>query len=398
VKRSNGRFLTTHMGGLSRPGDLSAMLTAKDAGRPYDRDALAKRVTSAVAEVVKLQVDNGIDIINDGELSKFSWAAYFAGRLAGLERKPGQARAPITAREALVFPGWFKVAGAGGFSGVQRLAAYQRGETPVVTAVGARRAYAVGPLKYVGQKEVQDDIANLKAAAQGLEYEELYLTALAPVIAEYFITNEYYKTQEELVFALAEVMNEEYRAIVDAGILLQLDEPALITQWATFPEMSVADYRRWMEPRVEAMNVALRGIPEDRVRMHCCWGSSHHPHSQDIPLRDTLDLLLKVNVGAYSLEAANPRHDNDWEVWQDVKLPDGKIVIPGVIGHYTDWIEAPGLVAERYIKYANIVGPENVYGGTDCGVGTRVGTPEIAWAKFRSMAEGARLASKRFWS
>jgi 5-methyltetrahydropteroyltriglutamate--homocysteine methyltransferase len=397
VKRSNGRFLTTHMGGLSRPADLGAMLTAKDGGQPYDKDALAARVKSAVAEVVKLQVDNGIDIVNDGELSKFSWAAYFSDRLAGIERKPGMPRAPITARDMRVFPDWFGIAGSGGFSGVQRLAAAMRGEQPVVPATGARRAFCVAPLTYRGAADTQADIANLKAAAQGLQIEELYLTALAPATAEYFITNEYYKTDEELVFAIADAMHEEYKAITDAGILLQLDEPGIVTMWQTFPGMTVPEFRKWMEVRVEAINHALKGIPEDRVRMHVCWGSSHHPHTQDIPFRDTLDIMLKVNVGAYSFEASNPQHDHDWTVFQDIKLPDGKIVIPGVIGHYTDFVENPGLVAERYAKYARIVGPENVYGGTDCGIGTRVGTPEIAWAKFRSMAEGARIASKEFW-
>ena len=397
MKRSNGRFLTTHMGGLSRPDDLGAMLTARDAGQPYDKDALAKRVKSAVAEVVKLQVDNGIDIVNDGELSKFSWAAYFSDRLDGIERKPGTPRIPITARDMRVFPDWFAVAGSGGFSGVQRLAAYMRGETPVA-AIGARRAYVVGPLKYRGLLETLIDVENLKAAAQGLPVEELYLTGLGPGTAEYFVTNEYYKTDEELSFAIADAMHDEYKAITDAGILLQVDEPSVFTMWQTWPDMTLPEFRKWTEVRIESLNHALRGIPEDRVRVHVCWGSSHHPHTQDVPLRDMVDLLLKINAGAYSLEAANPQHDNDWEVWKEVKLPDGKILIPGVIGHFTDFVENPGLVAERYAKYARVVGPENVYGGTDCGIGTRVGTPSIAWAKFRSMAEGARLASKEFWS
>jgi 5-methyltetrahydropteroyltriglutamate--homocysteine methyltransferase len=401
MKRSTNRFLTTHMGSLARPDDLSAMLTAKDAGEPYDADALARRVAEAVTEVVKEQAQNGIDIVNDGEFSKFSWAAYFADRLGGIERRqqrPEDVPPPISARDMKVFPEWFAIVGPGGSRDLIRRAQQPNAHSgQIVGGTTARRAYCTGPLTYIGQKDTTTDIANLKAAAQGVQVEELYLSALSPVTAEYFVTNQYYKTQEELVFAYAEAMNQEFRAITDAGILLQIDEPAIITMWQVHGDKDVAQYRRWMEPRIEAINVALRGIPEDRVRMHCCWGSSHHPHSQDIPLRDTLDLLLKVNVGAYSLEAANPRHDGDWRVWEDIKLPEGKIVIPGVIGHYTDFIESPELVADRYLKYAEVCGKENVYGGTDCGIGTRVGHPSLGWAKFRAMRDGAALASKVAW-
>jgi 5-methyltetrahydropteroyltriglutamate--homocysteine methyltransferase len=402
MKRSTTRFLTTHMGSLARPDDLSAMLTAKDAGRPYDADALAKRVTSAVAEVVKQQAENGLDIVNDGEFSKFSWAAYFADRLGGIERRvqqPSDVPPPISARDMRVFPEWFSIVGPGGSRDLIRRV--QQPNVPAAQVVGgttARRAYCVAPLKYIGQADTAADIANLKAAAQGVQVEELYLSALAPATAEYFITNQYYQTQEELIFAYAEAMNEEYRAITEAGLLLQIDEPAIVTMWQVHGDMDIAAYRRWMEPRIEAINVALKGIPEDRVRMHVCWGSSHHPHSQDIPLHDTLDLLLKVNAGAYSFEAANPRHDGDWRVWQDFKLPAGKIVIPGVIGHFTDFIESPELIADRFLKYANVCGKENVYGGTDCGIGTRVGHPSLGWAKFRAMHDGAALASMAAWS
>ncbi len=396
MKTSTDRFLTTHMGSLARPDDLMAMLTAKDAGQPYDADALKGRIKTAVAEVVREQADNGIDIVNDGEFSKFSWAAYFADRLGGIERRSGAANRAITDREARVFPEWFRITGAVGYSGVLRLAAAMRGES-APAAVGARRAFVVGPLKYIGQQQVNEDIANLKAAAEGVHVEEIYLSALAPATAEFFVTNEYYKTDEELVFAIAEAMHEEYKAITDAGILLQLDEPGFITLWQTFPDMTVPEYRRWLEVRVEALNNALRGISPDMVRMHCCWGSSHHPHSQDIPLREVVDILLKVNARGLSLEAANPQHDADWRVWQDVKLPDGKVLIPGVIGHFTDFIENPALVADRYLKYASVVGKENVYGGTDCGIGTRVGHPSLGWAKFRAMAEGARIASRQLW-
>jgi 5-methyltetrahydropteroyltriglutamate--homocysteine methyltransferase len=384
------------MGGLARPPDLAQMLSARDAGRPYDKDALARRVSSAVREVVRQQAENGIDIINDGELSKFSWAAYFGDRLSGIERREGAPPVTITAREMRAFPEWFDIAGPTGFSGVQRLAAMRAG-TAESAGVVRRWTHCVGPLKYAGGEAVQADIANLKAAAQGVDHAELYLTALAPATAEYFITNEYYPDAESLVFAIAEAMREEYKAITDAGIVLQLDEPAIAATWQTYPDLTVAEFRTRIAARIEALNMALKGIPEEMVRLHVCWGSSHHPHSQDIPLRDILDLILTVNAGAYSFEAANPRHDQDWRVWEDVRLPDGKILIPGVIGHFTDFIEAPGLVADRFIKYARVAGRENVIGGTDCGIGTRVGHPSICWAKFRSMAEGARMASKELW-
>ena len=399
MKRSTTRFLTTHMGSLAPPDDVAQMLTAKDAGQPYDADLLARRITEAVAEVVRQQAENGIDIVNDGEFSKFSWSSYFADRLGGIERReqmPNPPPLPISARDMQVFPNWFAIVGPGGSRDLIRRVQQPKPAT-MVGVTSARRAYCTGPLTYIGQADTATDIANLKAAAEGVQVEELYLSALAPATAEYFITNEYYKSQEELVFAYAAAMNQEYRAITDAGILLQIDEPALITMWQVFRDMDVAQFRRWMEVRVEAINVALKGIPEDRVRIHCCWGSSHHPHSQDILLRDTLDIILKVNAGAYSLEAANPRHDGDWRVWQDIKLPEGKIVIPGVIGHYTDFIESAELVADRYLKYAEVCGKENVYGGTDCGIGTRVGHPELGWAKFRSMRDGAALASKMAW-
>ena len=223
------------------------------------------------------------------------------------------------------------------------------------------------------------------------------MTALAPTIMTYFLKNEHYASDRDLLFAIAEAMNEEYRAIADSGILLQLDEPAILTDWHWMTNASVADYRQWLTVQVEALNVALRGIPPERVRMHSCWGSIHQPHTDDIPLEDVLDLILQVNVGAYSLEASNPRHDHEWQVWKRIKLPDGKILIPGVIGHFTDFVEHPRLVAERIVKYASVVGRENVIAGVDCGLGTRVGTESIQWAKFAALAEGARIASSELW-
>jgi 5-methyltetrahydropteroyltriglutamate--homocysteine methyltransferase len=400
MQRSRERILTTHVGSLVKPDGLAETILARDRGEEVDLDALGLRISSSINNVVRKQADMGIDIVNDGEFSKSSWGAYFRRRLTNVEARPGQPSTPGTIydRDTNKFPDWFVAAKAGGgpmFSYVFRAAMAAKGS--IAANILASGSFCTGPLKYVGQDEVQTDIANLKAAAEGLSVSDLCMTALAPPIMAYFLRNEYYETDEEFVFAIAAAMNEEYRAIADSGIVLQLDEPAIAADWHFRKSDSVQDFRRWLEIQVEALNIGLKGVPEDRVRLHTCWGSIHHPHTQDIPLENIIDLILKVNVGAYSLEASNPRHDHDWHVWENTKLPDGKILIPGVIGHFTDYIEHPRLVADRIIKYAGVVGKENVIAGVDCGLGTRVGTEEIVWAKFDSLAEGARLASKELW-
>jgi 5-methyltetrahydropteroyltriglutamate--homocysteine methyltransferase len=399
MRRSTDRILTTHVGSLVKPDDLLDMITARQRGEPYDEQALQSRISSAVRDVVKKQADLGLDIVNDGEFSKSSWAAYFAGRLSGVEVRLGEMSTPphgIIGRDERVFPEWFEGARAGGgpsaASYVLRARTAARGR-PVAGIVGS---FCTGPIKYAGHAELQTDIANLKAAVDGLDVEPC-LTALAPPTMTFFLKNQHYPNDRDFIFALAEAMNEEYRAIAESGILLQLDEPALAACWQTYPDMDVPQFRAWVDMGVEALNVALKGVPEDRVRIHTCWGSSHHPHSTDIPLERILDLILKVNVGAYSLEAANPRHDADWHVWQNTKLPDGKLLIPGVIGHFTDFVEHPRLVADRLVRYANVLGKENVIAGVDCGLGTRVGTESVVWAKFGAMVEGARLASAELW-
>jgi 5-methyltetrahydropteroyltriglutamate--homocysteine methyltransferase len=387
------------VGSLVKPDDVQDQIVAREMGHPFDEAALSARVTMAVADVVRTQAEVGIDVVNDGELSKSSWAAYFRSRLTNVESRPGRRSAPglIFEREERRFPDWFAGARAGGgptFSYVLRAGAAARGR-PVAAIQGA---FCTGPLAYVGQAELEADIDNLKAAGAGLNVEELCMTALAPTIMSYFLANEHYPRQEDFLMAIAGAMNEEYRAIVDAGILLQLDEPAILTDWHWMTNATIADYRTWLEVQVEALNVALRGVSPERVRMHSCWGSIHHPHTDDIPLEDVLDLILRVNVGAYSLEASNPRHDHEWQVWQRIKLPQGKILIPGVIGHFTDFVEHPRLVAERIIKYARVVGRENVIAGVDCGLGTRVGSESIQWAKLASLVEGARIASQELWN
>ena len=244
---------------------------------------------------------------------------------------------------------------------------------------------------------MQADLENFKAALQGVQVEEAFLPAVAPGTIEHIIKNEYYPNDEAYVYAIAGAMHEEYKAIVDAGFILQIDDPDLADGWQINSHMSVAEYRKFAELRIDALNHALRDIPPQSVRFHMCWGSYHGPHKYDIPLRDIVDLVLKVRAEAYSIEASNPCHEHEWRVWEDIKLPEGKVLVPGVVGHSSDFIEHPELVAERLVKYATLVGRENVMAGTDCGLGPRVGHPKIAWAKFEAMAEGARLATRRLW-
>jgi 5-methyltetrahydropteroyltriglutamate--homocysteine methyltransferase len=380
MKRSTDRILTTHAGSLARPVDLRDMLIAKDEGRPYDQDAFTRRVTSAVSEVVRKQVESGIDIVNDGEQSKRSFSTYARERLGGVETrdlKAGeQPLARIYGRDAAEFPEYF--AGRGNAAG--------------------REAACVGLLTYIGQAAIEEDIANLRAALAGVQVADAFLPAVAPGTIEHWLRNEYYPSDEAYLEAIADAMHEEYKAITDAGFLVQIDDPDLPDAWQIHPEMDVPRYRAFAALRVEALNHALRDIPPEMVRFHICWGSYHGPHKYDIPLRNIADLVLRVNAEAYSIEASNPRHEHEWRVWEDVKLPEGKILIPGVTGHASDFIEHPELVAERLVKYANLVGRENVIAGTDCGLGPRVGHPKIAWAKFEAMAEGARLATQRLWS
>jgi len=382
MKRSTERILVTHAGSLARPEDLMEMLTAKNEGQPYDREAFSRRLRRAVTEVVRKQIECGIDIVNDGELGKSNFSRYTRERLSGfIERPPSPDFRPtmIFGRDVVEFPEYFKREGR-----------TSRGHH-------TRVFFCNAPLKYVGQAEVQADIDNFKAALQGVQVGEAFLPAVAPGTMEHWMKNEYYPTDEAYLFAIADAMHEEYKAIVDAGFILQIDDPDLADAWQMNSHMTVAEYRQYAEMRIEALNHGLRDLPLDRVRFHMCWGSYHGPHKYDIPLREIVDLILKVRAAAYSIEASNPCHEHEWRVWEEVKFPDGKILIPGVAGHYSDFIEHPELIAERLVRYAKLVGRENVIAGTDCGLGTRVGHPKIAWAKFEAMAEGARLASKQLW-
>jgi 5-methyltetrahydropteroyltriglutamate--homocysteine methyltransferase len=378
---STDRIMTTHAGSLPRPADLRDLVVAKANGAPYDPARLAARLQSAVAETVRQQVECGLDCVNDGELSKTNFTDYVRWRIAGYVDRPsaGPRRLSITARDEVKFPGYFEV-------------------NPRARPVGPpTMPVCVEKLRYVGQADLAADLANFKAALSAVNATEGFLPANTPGTIEHWMANEYYKSDEEFVFAIAEVMREEYRAIVDAGFLLQIDDPDLPDGWNCLPEITLPDYRRYAAMRVEALNHALAGIPKEKVRLHVCWGSHHGPHHDDIPLENIIDLIFRVNAGSFSIEASNPCHEHEWRVFETARLPEGATLVPGVVGHCTDFIEHPDLVAERLVRYARLVGRENVLAGTDCGIGTRVGHPSICWAKFGALVEGARRATKVLW-
>jgi 5-methyltetrahydropteroyltriglutamate--homocysteine methyltransferase len=378
---STERILTTHAGSLPRPADLREMVVAKANAEPFDAAALDQRLRSAVAEVVRHQIACGLDCVNDGELSKTNFTDYVRWRIAGYVERPsaGPRRLSITARDETKFADYFAV-------------------NPRARPVGPpTMPVCIEKLRYVGQADLAADIANLKAALAGVSVGEAFLSANTPGTIEHWLANEFYKSDEEFVFAIADVMHEEYQAIVDAGFLLQIDDPDLPDGWNCLPKITLPEYRNYAAMRVDALNHALTGIPREKVRLHVCWGSHHGPHHDDIPLRDIIDLIFRVRAGSFSIEASNPCHEHEWRVFEEAKLPDGATLIPGVAGHCTDFIEHPDLVAERLVRYARLVGRENVLAGTDCGLGTRVGHPSICWAKFEALAEGARRATKILW-
>ncbi len=378
---STDRILTTHAGSLPRPADLREMVAARANGAQYDAEALAERLKSAVADVVRRQVECGLDCVNDGELSKTNFTDYVRWRIAGYVERPstGPRRLSITARDETKFPDYFQA-------------------NPRARPIGPpTMPVCVEKLRYTGQAEIAADIANLKSATAGVRVAQAFLSANTPGTIEHWLVNEYYKSDEEFVYAIADVMHEEYQAIVDAGFLLQIDDPDLPDGWNCLPKITLPAYRRYAAMRVDALNHALSGIPTEKVRLHVCWGSHHGPHHDDIPLKDIIDLIFRVQAGSFSIEASNPCHEHEWRVFEGAKLPEGTTLIPGVVGHCTDFIEHPDLVAERLVRYARLVGRENVLAGTDCGLGTRVGHPSICWAKFQALAEGARRATKILW-
>jgi 5-methyltetrahydropteroyltriglutamate--homocysteine methyltransferase len=384
MKRSSDRILTTHAGRLDGPPEMRDLAMAVMTGRSSDLDAVMPHVRGAMTQILHKQAEAGIDIVSDGELGKLGFGvAYYGRRLSGLatrKLKPGES-------------GWM---GHGSGERTEFADFYKElGFMPEPL----ERAVCNGEIRYIGPEQVRNDIEMFKAAlrAANTNPAEAFMCVLAPGWLEHFFFNEYYRTDEEYLFALADAMKHEYRAIVDAGLVLQLDDPALPDTYDMIvPRPTIEEYRKFAEVRVEAMNHALKGLPEDRVRYHICWGSWHGPHVHDVPLKHLVDLMLKVNAGAYSVEAANPRHEHEWKVWKQVKLPAGKILIPGVVSHASNVVEHPELVADRIILYAGLVGRENVIAGTDCGMGARV-HPQICWAKLKALAEGAALASAELW-
>lgn len=384
MDHSTDRILSTHVGSLPRPPQLLEMLGAAQRGEVVDAAAWGRQVREAVADVVRRQVELGLDIVADGEMSKPSFLTYASERLGGFEPEPGPAGSPWAgSREAIDFPDYYDRAGA------------------PVSAITAVHMICTGPITYIGQDAVRADIENLRAALDGAGEREAFIPAISPGNVEGFQRNRHYATQEEFLFAIADALHEEYQAIVDAGLLLQIDDPRLVTYYALTPGSSVQECRRWAAVRVDAVNHALRGIPRDRVRFHTCYSIDMGPRVHDMQLRDVVDLILSVSAGAYSFEAANPRHEHEWRVWENVKLPEDTVLIPGVVTQSTVLVEHPEVVADRLERFASVVGRERVIAGADCGFGTFAGAthipPSVAWAKLASIVEGARLASERLW-
>jgi 5-methyltetrahydropteroyltriglutamate--homocysteine methyltransferase len=379
MKRSTDAILTTHTGSLPRPDDLVELLFAQESGEPVDEQALRERVTTAVSESVHQQIAAGIDIVNDGEMSKVSYSTYVNARLTGFE---GHVHVPRRPRpDAAAFPRY-----------AEWNAQQQQGASRI------KRFACMGPVEYVGQQQLQTDIDNLKAALADSPGTEAFMTAASPGVISQFQPNQYYKNDVEYIEALADAMREEYEAICNAGFILQLDCPDLTgLSRAASPGQVPAD----LTMRVEALNHAVANIPADRMRLHLCWGNYEGPHHLDVPLKDIIGEVFKARPMAVSFEGANPRHEHEWAIFEDIPLPPDKVLIPGVLDTTTNYIEHPDLVAQRLVRYARLVGRENVMAGADCGFGTFAGTPmvhpDIVYAKLGSMVEGARLARKELW-
>ena len=385
MKHSTDRILTTHVGSLIRPARLLEFLRAKQEGRPYDEGAYAACLQESVAEVVRQQAAAGIDVVSDGEFGKaISWSQYALERLSGFERRRFLGGNP-----------WARGADRERFKGFYaEMDSKDKGATTADSVV-------VGPLHYTGQAALQRDIDDFKAALAGAKVVEGFLPVAAPSSVVPDKKNEYYKNDDDLQVAIAEAMRTEYRTIVEAGLVVQLDDArAAVTFDRMVPPKSFRDYHRWLERQIEIMNHALAGIDPARVRYHVCWGSWPGPHVSDVPLKDIVKTLLKARVGAFVIEGANPRHEHEWRVWADVDLKD-KILISGVVSHATNVVEHPELIAERIVRLAGLIGRERVMAGTDCGFAQgpfyRRVHPEIMWAKLEALAAGARLASRELW-
>jgi 5-methyltetrahydropteroyltriglutamate--homocysteine methyltransferase len=387
MKRSTQRILTTHIGSLPRPPDLLEMIRAKNNGVPVEEAAFAARVERAVADTVRRQAECGIDIVADGEMGRTGFIPYINGRLGGFEPGPsGHESFWGESRDARAFPDYY---------------AWQAQLPGGAGNLGVMRWINNGPITYKGQAALQADIARLKCALAGVAHEEAFMPAISPGNIADWQRGRFYQSDEAYLFAIADAMNVEYKAIVDAGLLLQIDDPSLATYYMMHPQANTEECRRWAAHRVEALNRALKGIPADRVRYHTCYSINFGPRLYDWAFKDFIDIVLNIGAGAFSFEAANPRHEHEWKLWKDVRLPDGAILIPGVISNSTALIEHPELVADRLERFASVVGRENVIAGADCGFASFATTLEIhetvAWAKLAALAEGARIASARLW-
>jgi 5-methyltetrahydropteroyltriglutamate--homocysteine methyltransferase len=387
MKRSTDRILTTHVGSLIRPGELREFLSAKEAGAPFDEDAYNRCLKQAVAEVVRRQAAAGIDVVSDGEFGKaISWAQYALFRLGGFERRPFRAGTnPFTrGLDRTRFAEFYA-----------DLDARDKVET-------VRDSVAVKPITYTGQDELQRDIDNFRAALAAVTVEEAFLPVAAPSSVIPDRKNEYYASDNDLQQAIGEAMHTEYKQIIDAGFLVQLDDArAAVSYDRMVPPRTLSEYRAWLARQIEITNHAIEGLPREKIRYHVCWGSWPGPHTSDVPFKDIADLVLKVRAGAYSIELANPRHEHEWRLWENLKLPKDTVLIPGVISHATNIVEHPELVAERIVRLAQLVGRENVIASTDCGFAqvtyfARV-HPSIMWAKLEALVAGARLASDALW-
>jgi 5-methyltetrahydropteroyltriglutamate--homocysteine methyltransferase len=380
VKTSKDRYLTTFVGSLVRPPKIQEYTQKIAEGQPYDEADYEATLTAEVAKVVKEEAATGLDIVSDGEFGKLSWTQYTMQRLGGFEVRTIE-------RPKVTITGWDAEGRFKDYYAESR-------------SRPARQAVCVGPVTYTenGRRQMQRDVDNFKAALKDVQVEEAFLPVVAPCSIFTNYKNEYYKSDEEFLFAVADALHEEYKIIVDAGLIVQTDDAILANLVDPIKDAGI-DYRKWAAMNMEALNHALRGIPEDRVRYHLCWGSWPGPHTTDVPLSELADLLLTVKAQAYSIEAANPRHAWEWVVWQDTKLQEGKMLLPGMVSHAISHVEHPELVAQRIEQYANLVGPENVIASSDCGFAQGTGTvrqhPSIAFAKLESLAEGARIATAR---
>jgi 5-methyltetrahydropteroyltriglutamate--homocysteine methyltransferase len=403
MRGSRDRILTSHVGSLPRPDDLIRANYAREQGTGGDEKAFQALLQSSVADIVKHQRQVGITVPNDGEFGKSmgqrvnyrAWLSYIFHRLDGFEvpAKGTPEPPPREARPDELVP----VDLAERRDRAKFIRAYTDPDQPISTGPQRPpRPVCTGPVKYRGQAAINADIAHFKAAMAASGVEEGFMSSIGPGSASR-VGNIHYQTDEEFMFACAEALHEEYKAITDAGIILQIDDPSIADNWdAIIPEPSVGQYKRFTMVRVEALNQALKGLPQDRIRFHLCWGSWHGPHVTDIPIRDIIDVTLQIKCQGYSFEAANVRHEHEWSVWRDVKLPDDKLILPGIVSHATNVVEHPELVAERISRFADVVGKERVIASTDCGLGGRI-HPDIAWAKLEALTQGAEIASKRLW-